>query len=79
MNLHKIIETIFTLVMLLFLSTLVLGILVGVSLFEQLAEFDVSMKGRILFVSGMAATFFYIMKMIVDKIRDYHRYSNYDE
>lgn len=78
MSLNKIVETIFTVVMLLFLATIVLGVLVGISLFQQLAEFNVGLTGQILFTAGMFAIFLYIMKMIVDKIRDYNRYSNYD-
>ena len=74
MSLHKIVELIFTLVMLLFLSTLVLGILVGITLVQQLSLFDVGMKGQIVFVGGMFAIFLYLMKAIVDKIKDYHRY-----
>ena len=76
MSLHKIVETIFTLVMLLFLATLVLGVLVGISLVQQLAQFNVGFTGQVLFIAGMFTTFMYIMKMIVDKIRDYHRFSN---
>ncbi len=76
MSLHKVVETIFTLIMLLFLATIILGILVGVSIVQQLAEFDVGFTGQVLFVAGMFASFMYIMKMIVDKIRDYHRYTN---
>ncbi|MBT6690782.1 hypothetical protein HOB10_00405 [Candidatus Parcubacteria bacterium] len=74
MSLHKIVELIFTLVMLLFLSTLVLGILVGITLVQQMSFFEVGMRGQVFFVGGMFAIFLYIMKMIVDKIKDYHRY-----
>ncbi|MCD4761150.1 hypothetical protein K8R42_04590 [bacterium] len=74
MSLHKVVELIFTLVMLLFTATIVLGILVGISIVQQLSLFDVGMKGQIIFVAGMFAVFMYIMKMIVDRIREYHRY-----
>lgn len=74
MTLHKIAELIFTLIMLLFLATLVLGVLVGITIIQQLSYFDVGTKGQILFIAGMFGIFMYIMKMIVDKIKEYHRY-----
>jgi hypothetical protein len=74
MSLHKVIELIFTLVMLLFLATILLGILVGVSIVQQLAVFDVGFKGQMIFVVGMFSTFLYIMKLIVDRIKEYNRY-----
>ena len=74
MSLHKVVELIFTLVMLLFLATIVLGVLVGVTIVQQLSFFDVGMKGQLIFVAGMFAVFMYIMKMIIDRIREYNRY-----
>ena len=74
MSLHKVVELIFTMVILLFLSTIVLGVLVGITLVQQLASFDIGMKGQIFFVAGMFAVFIYIMKMIVDRIKEYNRY-----
>ena len=74
MSLNKIIETIFTMIMLLFLAIIVLGILVGITLVQQLAYFDMSFTGQVLFVAGMFAVFLYITKMILDRIREYNRY-----
>jgi hypothetical protein len=74
MPLQKVVEFVFTLVMLLFLSVIVLGILVGISIVQQLASFEVGLLGRIIFVAGMFGVFLYIMKMIVDRIREYNRY-----
>ena len=74
MSIHKVIELIFTMVMLLFLATVVLGVLVGITLAQQLSAFDVGFKGQLLFVAGMFSIFLYIMKMIVDRIKEYNRY-----
>lgn len=74
MTLHKVVELIFTLVMLLFLATMVLGILVGISIMQQLMEFDVGFNGQLLFVAGMFTVFLYIMKMVIDRIKEYNRY-----
>jgi len=74
MSIHKVIELIFTMVMLLFLATVVLGVLVGITLAQQLSAFDVGFKGQLLFVTGMFSIFLYIMKMIVDRIKEYNRY-----
>lgn len=74
MSLHKVVELIFTLVMLLFLATVVLGVLVGMSILQQLAQFDVGFKGQLLFIAGMFSVFLYIMKMIIDRIKEYNRY-----
>lgn len=76
MSLHRIAETIFTIIMLLFLATLVLGTLVGITLVQELAKLEVGFGGQLVFIAGMFLVFLYIMKMIVDKIKDYHRYSN---
>lgn len=74
MSLNKVVELIFTMVMLLFLATLVLAVLVGISIFQQLVSFDVGFKGQVVFVAGMFAIFLYIMKMIIDRIKEYNRY-----
>jgi len=76
MSFHKIVETIFTIIMLLFLATLVLGILVAIALAQELAQLEVGFGGQFMFIAGMFLVFLYITKMIVDKIKDYHRYSN---
>jgi uncharacterized membrane protein YdfJ with MMPL/SSD domain len=60
--------------MLLFLATLVLGVLVGITIVQQLSYFDVGTNGQIIFIAGMFGVFMYIMKLIVDKIKDYNRY-----
>ena len=74
MSLNKVVELIFTMVMLLFLATVVLAVLVGISIVQQLASFDIGFKGQVVFVAGMFAIFLYIMKMIIDRIKEYNRY-----
>lgn len=74
MSLSKTVELVFTIVMLLFLSTIVLAILVGITIVQQLESFDVGMQGQVIFIAGMFAVFLYITKMIIDRIREYHRY-----
>ncbi|MFA6466417.1 MAG: hypothetical protein WCV71_00990 [Patescibacteria group bacterium] len=74
MSLHKVVELIFTLVMLLFLAVIVLGILVAITIVQQLAIFDVGIKGQMFFVGGMFTIFLYITKMIMDKVKEYNRY-----
>ncbi|PWB38970.1 MAG: hypothetical protein C3F02_01005 [Parcubacteria group bacterium] len=76
MSFHRIAETIFTLVMLLFLAVMVLGILVAISLVQQLQDLKVGFTWQIVFMTGMGLVFFFIVRMIVEKIRDYHRFSN---
>jgi uncharacterized membrane protein YdfJ with MMPL/SSD domain len=74
MSLNKVVELVFTMVMLLFLATVVLAVLVAISLVQQLADFDVGFKGQVVFVAGMFTIFLYIMKMIIDRIKEYNRY-----
>ncbi|MDD5749826.1 MAG: hypothetical protein PHO91_03540 [Patescibacteria group bacterium] len=74
MSLHKIVELVFTMVILLFLAIIVLAVLVGISLVQQLASFEVGFKGQVFFIAGMFSVFLYIMKMIVDRIKEYNRY-----
>ena len=74
MSLHKVIELIFTLIMLLFLATLVIGVLLGITLIQELSGYDLSFKIRAFFIAGMFALFIYLMKLIVDKIRNFYRY-----
>ena len=74
MSLNKVVELIFTIVMLLFLATIVLGVIIAISIVQQLTAFDVGPEGQIVFIGGMFAVFVYIMKMIVDRIKEYNRY-----
>jgi hypothetical protein len=75
MSLGKIIEIIFTIVMLLFLAVFVLGILVGISVLHELDAMGVEQNYRTLFLGGMALSFFWIMKMIIDRIREFNRFA----
>ena len=75
MSLGKIIEIIFTIVMLLFLAVFILGILVGISVLHELDAMGVEQNYRTLFLGGMALSFFWIMKMIIDRIREFNRFA----
>lgn len=74
MQIHKVIEIVFTLIMLLFLALLVMGILVGITIIQELSHLEVSYSTRVIFIVGMTGIYFYIMRMIVGRIRDYNRY-----
>ncbi|MFA6308085.1 MAG: hypothetical protein WCS88_03365 [Patescibacteria group bacterium] len=72
--LDKVVELVYTLVILLFLAAIVLAILIAITILQELALFDIDFKFRVVFILGMFATFVYITKLIVDKIREYNRY-----
>lgn len=73
MHLDKIMELIYTLVILLFLAAIVLAILIAITIIQEMTALDIDFKFRIIFIAGMFATFIYITKMIVDKIKEFNR------
>jgi len=73
MSLDKVVELIYTLVILLFLVTIVLAILITFFIMEEMTNLNIDFKFKIIFIGGMFAVFIYIMKMIVDKIKEYNR------
>jgi hypothetical protein len=75
MALGKIIEIIFTIVVLLFLSVFILGVLVGISVLHELNTMGVQENYRTLFLAGMAVSFFWVMKMIIDRIKEFNRFT----
>lgn len=74
MQIHKVIEIIFSILILLFLAMLVMGILIGITVVQELADYEVSFWMRVVFIGGMTLTYFYIIRMVINKIRDYARY-----
>lgn len=66
-------ELIYTLVILLFLAAIVLAILIAITIIQEMTALDIDFKFRIIFIGGMFATFIYITKMIVDKIKEFNR------
>jgi len=72
--LDKVVELVYTLVILLFLAAIVLAILIAITIVQEMAVFDIDFKFRIVFITGMFSAFVYIMKMIIDKIKEYNRY-----
>jgi len=71
--LDKVVELVYSLVILLFLAAIVLAILIAITIVQEMAIFDVDFRFRMIFIGGMFATFIYIMKMIIDKIKEYNR------
>jgi hypothetical protein len=74
MNLHKIVETIFVILLILFLIIMVIGIMTLITFIEEVNNLDVSFSMRMLFISGMAGVYLYLLRMIVNKFSDFHRY-----
>jgi len=68
MKKRRALEFIFTLVILLFLAALILGMLLGITLAQELSGFEVGFKAKVLFVAGCFTLFLYVMKLIVDKV-----------
>lgn len=73
MHLDKVMELIYTLVILLFLAAIVLAVLIGITIIQEMTALNIDFKFRMVFIGGMFTTFIYIMKMIVDKIKEYNR------
>lgn len=74
MTFHKVAELVLIVVILLFSAAIIMGILIAVSIVHELGIFNLGVKIQILFVTGMSTIFVLIMKMIVDRIKDYNRY-----
>ena len=74
MNLHAIIEIIFTIVLILFLLLMVIGIMTFITFVEELQQLDVNMQTRFIFISGMAGVYLFLLRAMVDKFREFHRY-----
>ena len=72
--LDKVAELIYTLVILLFLASIVLAILIAITVVEEMSAFELDFKFKIIFIGGMFATFIYITKIIIDRIKEYNRY-----
>jgi len=75
MTLNTIAELVFVIVMLLFFSLVVLSLLVIITVMQELTIIGIDLKIRIIFLLGMTACFFYIIKMVVDKIENCNRYT----
>lgn len=74
MALHKVIELIVVLLMLIFLGIIVTGVLIGVTIVQELTSFNLEPKIELLFMGITAIIFLYITKMVVDRIKEYNRY-----
>jgi len=74
MQIHKVIEIVFSILILLFLAMLVMGILIGVTIVQELADYEINFWLRVLFVFGMTLLYFYIIRSVINRIKDYARY-----
>ena len=74
MQIHKVIEIVFSILILLFLAMLVMGILIGVTIVQELAYYEINFWLRVLFVFGMTLLYFYIIRSVINRIKDYARY-----
>ena len=74
MTFQKVAELVLVLVILLFSSAIILGILIAISVLHELGIFNLDIKVQILVITGMSTVFLLIMKMIVDRIKEYNRY-----
>ncbi len=74
MQIHQAIEIIFTILLILFLIVMVIAIMTFISVLESLNDFDISFGMRVFFIAGMAGIYLYLLKVMVSKFQDWHRY-----
>ncbi|MBP9802008.1 hypothetical protein KBC40_00265 [Patescibacteria group bacterium] len=74
MQIHEVVEIVFTILLLLFLAMMVIGIMTIITVIEELNSYDVPFTMRVVFITGMSTVYIYLLKMMVSKFTDYHRY-----
>lgn len=74
MHLEKIVEFIFSLVILLLVGVFIILSLLIISIVEELAHFDVPLKWRITITVVLTVNLLYIVKLMVNRFQEYHRY-----
>lgn len=74
MKLYQIVEIVFTILLILFLLVMTIGIMTIITLIEELNSYDVPFVARVVFITGMSTVYLYLLKMMVSKFTDYHRY-----
>ncbi|MCB9802696.1 hypothetical protein H6761_01585 [Candidatus Nomurabacteria bacterium] len=74
MKLYEIVEIIFTILLILFLLVMTIGIMTLITLIEEINSYDVPFGMRVIFISGMAGVYLYLLRAMVSKFLDYHRY-----
>ncbi len=74
MQIHQAIEIIFTILLILFLIVMVIAIMTFISILESLNDFDISFGMRVFFINGMSGLYLYLLKVMVSKFIDWHRY-----
>ncbi len=74
MHLEKIVEFVFSIIILLLVGVFIIISLVIVSFVEELARFDVPLQWRIVITVVLTFNFLYIIRLLVNRFNDYHRY-----
>jgi len=71
---HKLAEFIFTMIILLFLSAIILGVLIVASIVHELGVLNIGYEGQVAVIIMATILFVLIMKVIIDRIKDFSRY-----
>lgn len=74
MKIYEIMEIIFTVLLILFLLIMTIGIMTIITLIEELNSYDISFGMRVFFITGMSTVYLYLLKSMVSKFTEYHRY-----
>jgi len=74
MNLEKVIEFVFSLVILLFVGVFIVVSLIIISVVQELNRFDVSENWRIVISFSLVLNLIYLIRLIVLRFKEYHRY-----
>ncbi len=74
MQINQAIEIIFTILLILFLIVMVIAIMTFISVLESINDFDISFGMRVFFIAGMSGVYLYLLKVMVSKFQDWHRY-----
>jgi hypothetical protein len=53
---------------------MVVGIMTLITLIEELNKIDVNMTTRFVFIAGMSGIYLYLLRALVNKFREFHRY-----
>ncbi len=74
MQIYQIVEIIFTILLILFLLVMTIGIMTLITLIEEINSYDISFGMRVFFITGMSTVYLILLKMMISKFTDYHRY-----
>lgn len=74
MKLYEIVEIVFTILLILFLLVMTIGIMTIITLIEELNDYNISFGIRVFFIATMSGVYIYLLKTMVSKFTEYHRY-----